>query len=204
MNRSWLGSLGLGLAVMFLVGAGCQKVDPQLAAAIDDRDLILPTPSATYPSWTEDNDILLDFHDHLVKVAGQYPDLLVYTDVFLKTEINVDKFVRLFNEYSFQEAGDEDAISILYGDGVVATDLDPGMTDVDTFASVFAAQQPSRGTFTPDDLKVGGFIALVPAVDALRLWDENQALVRGVAVIGTERTGRGSFWRIFRPHDPLL
>jgi hypothetical protein len=204
MNRSWIRILGLGLITMFLVGVGCQKVDPQLAAAIDDRDLILPTPSATYPPGTEDDVIVSDFHDHLVKVAYQDPDLLVYTDVFFKTEINVDKFVRLFNEYSFQEAGDEDAISILYGDGVAATDLDSGMTDVDTFATVFVAQRPSRGTFTADDLKVGGFIALVPAVDALRLWDENQALVRGVAVIGTQQTGRGSFWRIFRPHDPLL
>ncbi|MBU0648890.1 hypothetical protein KJ969_02200 [Patescibacteria group bacterium] len=186
-----------------LVGAGCKSVLTSDDAIRTESDVYTPSLRSAYDPGTPEEEILSDLKGQLEKVVDYDPDLRILAAVFFREEIPYRQFEALFSEYEFKISTDQQTISLVHPNCLERLPLTPELLGSDSVLNNLTNVPPCVSPHDVDDIKVEGFIALVMAQNALRLWEDDSIPIRGIGIKGTEALGAKTMWYIPRPRDPL-
>jgi len=186
-----------------LVGVGCKSVLTSDDAIRNESEVYTPSPYSAYSPGTPEEEIQSDLRTHLEKVVEYDPDLRIFAVVFFSETIPFTQFESVFHDYSFDASGESDVLYIAWRDRVHHAELSSELTNSESVVDKLVSEVPWDPPSDISELRVEGFIALVEAQDALRLWDNEAVPVRGIGITGTESHGIVTMWTVPRPRDPL-
>lgn len=195
------------IMIIALSGFGCVEITIANLLKGDrvwsESDVYTPSLYSAYLPGASEEKIKSDLRTHLEKVVEYDPELRIYAVVFLSQEISFTQFQSVFYNYRFDASNIGDVLYIDWGDRCHHAEFTPELTSSDTVIQELTSQVPWNPPTGIDELKIEGFIALVEAQDALRLWDDETVPVRGIGITGTESHGIRTMWTVPRPSDPL-
>lgn len=168
-----------------------------------EKDVYTPSLRSAYDPGTPEEVILGDLRIHLEKVVDYDPSLRILATVFFEEAIPFYQFEQLFHKYEFDISPDQQTISFVHPNCLERLPLTSELLSSESIISNLTNVAPCIAPTKVDDIKVEGFIALVEAQNALRLWSDSSIPVRGIGIKGTESLGPKTMWYAPRPGDPL-
>lgn len=197
----------LVLSLLIMVGIGFQPKPTEEQQEIIDASEIIGKPLFAYKSGTTNEYIIPDQRKQLATVLKKNNDPEILAYVFFKKLLDASTVGTLFKDYHLQ-GGEDASVQIVYG----PTDFPIlwGETFPKTVNSPAAFIEYLNYLIENRDIdmgiegyNIGSFAVWGRTSDFNRMWQENDELIRGIAVQGT----RGHVvhtWIPVMPYDKVI